>query len=61
MATKKPPTKEPSRAVDSRGSVRIYADVPKHIAQEFAVLAVRRDKAKRTLLAELIMAAVAGK
>ena len=47
--------------VDSRGNVRVYADVPKSVAQEFTILAVRRDMSKRDLLAKLIMDAVAGK
>lgn len=48
-------------AADSRGMVRVYVDLPKNVAQELAVLAVRRDVPKKTLVAELIMSAVAGK
>ncbi len=65
MATK-PKTSQPARRttgppVDSRGNVRIYTDVPKNIAQEFSILAVRRETSKRALMAELIMDAVTGK
>ena len=46
--------------VDSRGNVRVYTDVPRAIAKEFAILAIRRGKSKRALMADLIMRAVAG-
>ena len=46
--------------VDSRGNVRVYTDVPRAIAKEFAILAIRRGKSKRALMADLIMRAVTG-
>lgn len=47
--------------VDTRGNVRIYTDVPPKVAEDFAILAIRRKKSKRALMAELIMGAVVGK
>ena len=61
MATQRRSPVKSKEVEDSRGLTRIYTDVPRHIAQEFAVLAVRRDTSKRALMAELIMKAVAGK
>lgn len=62
MATRapKPATKgrAPTDVVDSQGRVRIYADIPKTIATELAVLALRRNKAKKDLLADIIAEAV---
>lgn len=46
--------------VDTRGNVRVYTDVPVKVAQDFAILAIRRGKSKRALMAELIMSAVIG-
>jgi len=61
MATKKPPPMKKARPTDSRKLVRIYCDVPSHIAEEFAVLAIRRGASKRALMAELIMSELSGK
>lgn len=65
MATRKPIAEPRNRnngpPVDARGNVRIYTDVPKAIAQEFAILAVRRETTKRALMAKLIMDEVTGR
>lgn len=63
MATKHSRTSaDKNRGIeDSRGNVRIVVDLPKNVAQEFAVLAIRRGETKRALMARLIMNAVAGK
>lgn len=65
MATRKTPQDPRQRTtgppIDARGNVRIYTDVPKAIAQEFAILAVRRDTTKRALMAKLIMDEVTGR
>lgn len=53
------PIKKPPQ--DSRGNMRLYTDIPVNVAQEFAVLAIRRGLSKRDLMAELIMNAVAGR
>lgn len=46
---------------DTRGNVRIYTDVPEHVAKEFKILAIRRGVSIRALMSQLIMQAVAGK
>lgn len=58
--TPAPPTKgrAPTTTVDAKGNVRIYADIPKAVSTELAVLALRRNMAKKDLLAEIIAAAV---
>jgi hypothetical protein len=53
--------KDPRLPTDSRGNKRVYTDVPAHIAQEFAILAIRRKVSKRALMAQLIMDAVTGR
>ena len=47
--------------VDSRGNVRVYADVPRDIAQEFTIMCVRRNTSKRAMIAQLITNALKGK
>lgn len=61
MATKHRSKPAGRNDADARGNVRIYTDVPSHVAKEFAILAVRRDMTKRALMARLIMDAVSGK
>lgn len=64
MATKQAehPTNRRGDSVDSRGNVRIVADIPKGLADEFAILAIRRGfKNKRELVIRLITDAVSGK
>lgn len=59
--TKPPPAtkgRAPTNIVDAAGNVRIYADIPKAVSTELAVLALRRNMAKKDLLAEIITAAV---
>jgi len=51
----------PTQPADSKGNTRIFTDVPVHVAQEFAILAIRRGLSKRALMAKLIMDAVTGK
>lgn len=58
MATKR--QHEPA-AVDSRGKVRIYADISKKDADELAILAIRTGVPKKEMLARIIRQAVAAK
>jgi hypothetical protein len=44
--------------VDSRGNVRIYADIPETVSTELAVLALRRRIPKKDLITEILAAAV---
>lgn len=52
---------ESAANTDARGMVRIITDVPRKVGEEFAILAIRRGVSKRSLMAKLIMDAVAGK
>lgn len=64
MATKSKPLGRNSsdhEEVDARGNVRVYGDVPVHVARELKILAIRRGISKQALMAELIMKAVSGK
>lgn len=64
MATKRKTTGRSSsdhEEVDARGNVRVYGDVPVHVARELKILAIRRGVSKQALMAELIMNAVSGK
>lgn len=61
MATHKRPTPRADPGQDSRGNVRLYADIPEQVAKEFKILAIRRGVTYRALMARLIMDAVAGK
>lgn len=44
---------------DSRGSVRVYIDLPADVVRQFNILAATRGVPKRTLLADIVRAAVA--
>lgn len=65
MATQKarvvPKVQERRGEEDSRGNVRIYTDIPRSVATEFSVMAIRRNMTKRALMARLITDAVGGK
>ena len=41
-------------AVDSKGRVRLYVDVPAEVARRFSVLAALRGVSKRDLLAQIL-------
>lgn len=57
-----PPAPSPAakRPTDSRGNVRIYADIPAPVARAFSILAARKEMAKKDLLAEIVSDACAG-
>ena len=48
------PTTTPKAAVDSRGTQRVYIDLPKDSVQRFNVLAAMRSMPKRALLAQIV-------
>lgn len=61
MATRnKPPSappkggRSPVIGADSRGNVRIYADVPEEVSTELGVLALRQRKAKKDVIADAL-------
>lgn len=63
MPTQKrvPPTQvkdPPAAPTDTRGNVRVYSDLPRAVANELAILAIRSGVSKRALMTMLIMNAV---
>lgn len=45
---------DPPRRQDSKGRVRIIADIPHHLSVELSILALRAGKSKRDLICDLI-------
>jgi hypothetical protein len=65
MATAKKPAKADKTAkaapIDSRGLVRVYIDLPRHLSHELGVMAIRRDLSKRAMLAIMVEHAITGR
>lgn len=48
------------RATDSKGNVRVYADLPAKLVKALSILAIQRDMSKKEMLAHLVEEACAG-